>query len=157
MSFPSSLDWRTTAEKFVGESVRADSQENNRKGQSKGSLAFISQKRNSTYALYLKFGFYHFRDRSKKDFNGHCLKKLLISKCNEVLYYSFCALNFYSSREEDWMIRMKTREKGCGCVNLLAVVDIYNSSNATTRLINQWAITVYRYIVCLLIQSPGLS
>lgn len=52
VSFPSSLDWRTTAEKFVGESVRADSQENNRKGQSKGSLAFISQKRNSTYALY---------------------------------------------------------------------------------------------------------
>lgn len=50
--FPSSLDWRTTAEKFVGESIRADSQENNRKGQSKGSLAFISQKRNSTYALY---------------------------------------------------------------------------------------------------------
>lgn len=30
------------------------------------------------------------------------------------------------------MIQMKTRVNGCGCVNLLAVVDIYNSSNATT-------------------------
>lgn len=50
--FSSSVDWRTTAEKFVGESVWADGKENHSKGQPKGSLAFISQKRNSIYALF---------------------------------------------------------------------------------------------------------
>lgn len=52
MLFPWSVDWRTTAEKFVGESVWADGKENHSKGQSKGSLAFISHGKNGTYLLH---------------------------------------------------------------------------------------------------------
>lgn len=66
--FSSSVDWRTTAEKFVGESVWADGKENHSKGQPKGSLAFISQKRNSIICIILKNLFSPFKRKEYKRF-----------------------------------------------------------------------------------------
>lgn len=60
--FSSSVDWRTTAEKFVGESVRADGKENHSKGQSKGSLAFISHKRKKHISIILIILFLPFKE-----------------------------------------------------------------------------------------------